>query len=185
MTRREALQRAAALSGWALTPSLLAALESCQTTPEVNWEPQFLSREQAAVIGQLVNRILPPTQTLGALDVGVDRFIDHMLLLLFTEEERQSFVQQLDEFSLQNADFVSSEEKIQNEKLYLLEQTHAKAGPDAPKSFYRTLKELALLGYFTSEAVMTQQLNYHAVPARYEGCIPLSEPPRLYVDNNV
>lgn len=42
----------------------------------------------------------------------------------------------------------------------------------APLPFFRTLKELTLLGYFTSEIGATQALTYTQVPGKYEGCIP-------------
>jgi hypothetical protein len=34
------------------------------------------------------------------------------------------------------------------------------------------MKELTLLGYFTSEPGATKALRYVAVPGRYDGCIP-------------
>ncbi|MDO1445328.1 gluconate 2-dehydrogenase subunit 3 family protein [Rhodocytophaga aerolata] len=45
----------------------------------------------------------------------------------------------------------------------------------APLPFFRTLKELTLLGYFTSEIGATQALDYKQVPGRYEPCIPYKE----------
>lgn len=40
--------------------------------------------------------------------------------------------------------------------------------------FFRTMKELTLVGYYTSEPGATQELKYAAVPGRYEGCVPFS-----------
>jgi hypothetical protein len=37
------------------------------------------------------------------------------------------------------------------------------------------MKELTLLGYFTSEVGATQILQYLPVPGRQQGCIPLRE----------
>lgn len=45
----------------------------------------------------------------------------------------------------------------------------------APLPFFRTLKELTLLGYFTSEIGATQALDYKQVPGRYDPCIPYKE----------
>jgi ATPase subunit of ABC transporter with duplicated ATPase domains len=41
-----------------------------------------------------------------------------------------------------------------------------------PRHYFRMMKELTLLGYFTSEIGQTQALRYNAVPGRYEGCVP-------------
>ncbi len=39
--------------------------------------------------------------------------------------------------------------------------------------FFYTIKDLTVLGYFTSEPGATQALEYVAVPGRYEGCVDL------------
>ncbi len=37
------------------------------------------------------------------------------------------------------------------------------------------MKELTVVGFFTSEPGATQVLQYKAVPGSYKGCIPLAE----------
>jgi hypothetical protein len=46
------------------------------------------------------------------------------------------------------------------------------AHPATP--FFRMMKELTLLGYYTSEAGATRELRYAPVPARYDGCVPFT-----------
>jgi hypothetical protein len=41
-----------------------------------------------------------------------------------------------------------------------------------PTSYFRMMKELALLGYFTSEIGCTQALRYAETPGRYDPCVP-------------
>lgn len=48
-------------------------------------------------------------------------------------------------------------------------------GPVEPATFFLMMKELALLGYFTSEIGCTQVLRYVPVPGRYEPCVPYTE----------
>ena len=43
---------------------------------------------------------------------------------------------------------------------------------DYQKHYFRMMKELTLLGYFTSEIGSKQARRYVAVPGRFEGCIP-------------
>jgi hypothetical protein len=43
---------------------------------------------------------------------------------------------------------------------------------DDPDHYFRLMKELTLLGYFTSEPGCTQALRYIETPGKYEGCIP-------------
>lgn len=41
--------------------------------------------------------------------------------------------------------------------------------------FFRTMKELTVVGYYTSEVGATVELRHEAVPGRYEGCVPFSQ----------
>jgi gluconate 2-dehydrogenase gamma chain len=45
----------------------------------------------------------------------------------------------------------------------------------AERPFFRTMKELTLVGYYTSEAGATQELRHAPVPGRYEACVPLAQ----------
>lgn len=43
---------------------------------------------------------------------------------------------------------------------------------DAPAHYFRMMKELALLGYFTSEIGYNQAMRYVESPGRFEACVP-------------
>jgi len=43
---------------------------------------------------------------------------------------------------------------------------------DAPAHYFRMMKELALLGYFTSEIGYTQAMRYEETPGRFDPCVP-------------
>jgi hypothetical protein len=51
------------------------------------------------------------------------------------------------------------------------------AAPVSPRDvpFMRTMKELTLLGYYTSEVGATKELRWVPVPGRFEGCVPLAK----------
>jgi hypothetical protein len=42
----------------------------------------------------------------------------------------------------------------------------------APAHYFRLMKELTLLGYFTSEIGCTQAQRYEETPGRFEPCVP-------------
>ena len=46
--------------------------------------------------------------------------------------------------------------------------------------FFRTMKELTLLGYYTSEAGATRELRHERVPGRFEGCVPFAQVGRTW-----
>lgn len=45
----------------------------------------------------------------------------------------------------------------------------------APPSFFRMMKELTVIGYYTSEPGATKELRYVQVPGRFDGCVPLTK----------
>lgn len=52
--------------------------------------------------------------------------------------------------------------------------------PPADPTFFRTLKELTLAGYYTSEIGATQELQWLASPGRYDADVPLAEVGRAW-----
>ncbi|HEY0676999.1 MAG TPA: gluconate 2-dehydrogenase subunit 3 family protein [Chitinophagaceae bacterium] len=55
------------------------------------------------------------------------------------------------------------------------EKRQEKPKEDPPRHYFRMMKELTLLGYFTSEVGQKQALRYNPVPGRYEGCVPYTK----------
>jgi len=51
---------------------------------------------------------------------------------------------------------------------------------DAPAHYFRMMKELALLGYFTSEIGCTQAQRYVESPGKFEPCIPYTKGERSW-----
>ncbi len=44
-----------------------------------------------------------------------------------------------------------------------------------PNHYFTMVKQLTLLGYFTSEIGATQAQRYIPVPGRYDGCVPYTK----------
>ncbi|MEP6732041.1 MAG: gluconate 2-dehydrogenase subunit 3 family protein [bacterium] len=49
-----------------------------------------------------------------------------------------------------------------------------------PPHFFRTMKELTLLGYYTSQPGATKELQYNPVPGRFDGCVPIAKVGRAW-----
>ena len=100
MNRRELLQRVAWLMGGTVaTPAVLAVLNGCSRTPGTG-APLVLDEAQRALIAEVAEIIIPRTDTPGAQDVGVPRFIAAMLQDAFSSEEQQSFISGLQDFEM-------------------------------------------------------------------------------------
>jgi len=62
-------------------------------------------------------------------------------------------------------------------------QQAAAATEEPPNRYFRMMKELALLGYFTSQIGATQALVYEEAPGKYEPCIPYQPGQKAYADH--
>jgi hypothetical protein len=192
MNRREALRRTAAITGLAVTgPVGIGFLNGCKPTGDPDWQPVFLTQEEVRTVTAVADIIIPGTDTPGAIELHVPEFIDVMLNDCFSEELQVSFRKEMKNFREKIAsdyskpfDMCSMDEK---QKIISVEEkvTYDAFNQSGKRSFYINLKQIVLLGYFSSEFVMTNLLNYTPVATRYEGCIPLNQDDRLYVDNNV
>ena len=54
------------------------------------------------------------------------------------------------------------------------------AADDAPPHYFRMMKELAMLGYFTSEIGYTKAMRYVESPGRYDPCVPYAPGDRAW-----
>ena len=99
-----------------------------------------------------------------------------------TPEQRLAVITQLDKDQKSYMDARREAEKKAAEAHLPDQRKQASQGADAnaapaitekpPAHYFRMMKELTLLGYFTSEIGMTQALRYVEAPGRYDPCVP-------------
>ena len=193
MTRREAIQHASLVLGYAISaPAIGAVLNGCKAAPDLAFKPIFFSKEQAVLVSELSEIILPKTTTPGAKDAGVPGFIDSLLGEVYSQEDRNKFINGLSEFDAEaektyGNKFVDCDHE---EQISLFKKHHDEAitksagdgptgwwnsGAGADKPFVMKIKELTILGFFTSELGATKVLQYNQVPGPFQGCVPLTQ----------
>ncbi len=190
MKRRDALGRVALLMGGALSaPTMMAFLEGCKQAGDAATGITFpFPAERKNLVSEIAEIIIPKTDTPGAKDAKVGEFIELMLKDCYPAHDQESFDRGLAELEKKNFLKASPEEqtKLLKEMESISKSEQLKASEDKKKyteagkeytdagvPFFRLMKELTLLGYFTSEPGATQALDYVAVPGRYDGCIDL------------
>lgn len=187
ISRRSALERLAVLTGITLSSSISGFLASgCGGSfgDVDNWEPQTLSPEDVDLVAAIAERIIPETDTPGARGALVHRFIDLMLTDWYPAIERDHFTAELDRFRAEaigqyQQEFIACTHEEQDHLLEVLEASELamqeSANPPELPGFFRMMKQLTLVGYYTSEAGATRELRYLAVPAKYDGCVSVDE----------
>lgn len=163
------------LSGHAMASVVdraLAFYADSGTTPPNSYTPKLFSPVQLALLAQVVDVVIPPTDTPGALAVNCHRFIDDQLFHCYDQTTQRMM---LDLLALINKHGFSRLSSVrQTQLLSNIEQ--AKNGFSAThRSQFKQLKALICFGYYTSRAGATQELKYQAIPNGYQGSVPLSE----------
>jgi len=184
MNRREAIRNVAILLGSAVSASTLSALEGCNPKGPDNYALQ--APETKKMLAEVVETIIPETDTPGAKTAKVDEFIVLMLNDCYKPEDQKLVLDGLKtidnaaqkQFKKPFTD-LSAEQKtgilteIDKERVAYNKRENKKEKD--PAHYFQILKELTLTGYFTSEAGATKALRYVPVPGKYEGCIPYAK----------
>lgn len=196
MDRREAIKKTAYLLGTTISATTISSLlNGCQPTGQIDWEPKTLSLTEANLTGEIAERILPASNTPGAKDLFVPEFIDLMLTDCYDQKTIDQFkvgLKEIDRTALgtHGKSFMDCKSSQQDGilrqfevsiKPYLAEPLPKKL----TKPFFLMFKELTLLGYFTSEYVMKELINFNPVPGAYQGCIDIDKDTLVSVDLNV
>ena len=187
LTRREAILRVSAMLGGAALVGQTAMLAACSPdgaktqTPEADADEALFTDSDLALLDEIAETMLPETSTPGAKAADVGAFMALMVKDAYYPADQAIFRE-----GMAAADARCREAYGRNflaaspaDRLELLEALDAEQfeqmrnqPPDAPRHFFRMMKELALLGYFTSEIGYTQAMRYAETPGRFDPCAP-------------
>jgi len=190
MDRRDALKRTALIMGYSFTGVGVATLiQSCATDKSLDsWTPKYLGAKEVKFIAELAETILPTTETPGAKDLQVERFIDLVYGMQFPKQMQAVFDREI--YQLQEKTQASAKKPFVDcspeERSKVIEEMEKEGhgfrmsvwgravGKEKPVSFYRKLKQMIIAAYFSSEEIGTEHLHYVPVPGKQEGCIDLA-----------
>ena len=183
MKRRMLLKNAAIiLGGIGSTSVAQAVLAGVDGRAQIN-NSVFTSWQKSAIT-ILSEMIIPRTDTPGAIDAGVPHFVEMMVSDWYTDTERKIFFDgllSLDDFCKDQFEtgFINTSAKQQITALEKAEELSEQYVPDKPaslvkkhedekKPFFSKIKELVVLGYFTSEVGAQEELQYNPMPMKYD-----------------
>ncbi|QZH74105.1 MAG: gluconate 2-dehydrogenase subunit 3 family protein [Erythrobacter sp.] len=174
--RRDALAGMVAMFGASLfAPIARAASQAAPISSGPPSAPVFTA-EQRALMTALTERIMPTTDTPGAIAAGVPEFIEKLLADWALPEEREPIIAGLDAIEARSqTDYqmaaTSTLPEQQDALLQLAMDGELSEGAD----FFQKFRQLVITGYFTSEIGITQEREYLPVPGRYDGAYPYSQ----------
>lgn len=183
MNRREALTAVSVLFGGTILGAE-AFLAGC-TSPGPAEAPfvGLLSAADVALLDEVGETILPETEdSPGARAARIGEFMNIMVTDCYSPADQQVFQAGLlaltaavqDQYG---RDFAALSAEQRHAFLLTLEaearaDRAARSPGDPGMHYYGMIKQLTLLGYFSSEPGATQALRYVPVPGRYDPCTP-------------
>jgi hypothetical protein len=186
MSRREAVWRLAVLMGGAMVGS--EVFLSGQSVPDKKMPAAFTDADRA-LLDKVGDTIVPATDIPGAAAVNIGAFMTMMVNECYNEKQHAVFADglvKLNEASVARygSPFGDCTAAQRTEFLNLLDAEqrahYAKKTKEEPAHYFRMMKELAVLGYFSSEIGCTQAVKYIEVPGAYHGDIPYKKGDRAW-----
>ena len=192
LTRREVIQRVTALLGGAAFTGgdrllALAFDDAALANAMAQGAGTFLAAD-LALLDEIAETILPETTTPGAKAAKTGAFMALMVTDAYTDRAREAFRDGMRQIAAtgfmsaspaQRLALLQSLDREQKAVMdaRLVPPTNRAPIPEAPASdepahYFRMMKELALLGYFTSEIGCTKALRYIEAPGKYDPCAP-------------
>ena len=146
-----------------------------------------LTENQKMIVAEVAEIIIPKTTTPGAKEAGVPAFIVMMLQDCYKTPEHKSFTEGLNDLekkqfltmdTSQKTEILKQVEKdsVEQMKAYQVQQTKMGDNEDREQMaaqakglpYWRLMKELTMLGYFTSEEGIKSSFDYVPIPGKLE-----------------
>jgi hypothetical protein len=210
ISRRDAIQRVTILLGGValvdgdriLAATMDAAAQASATAQGVG----AFTAADVSFLDEVAETILPQTTTPGARAARTGAFMALMVTDAYTPRNQQvfrdgmqrleeacrrdyavSFVQARPEQRLALLQRVDAERQAELDAIDAQRRSRAPASPalspDAPVHYFRLMKELALLGYFTSEIGYRQAMRYIETPGRFDPCAPYKPGEKIWASH--
>jgi len=196
MNRRDAIGKVALLMGGAVIGAEFFISGCKSTSTQVS---DLFDTDHVAFLNEVADTILPTTSSPGAKAANVGQFMAVMVRDCYTPADQKTFLEglsKLDDASKkqsgskfldlspaqrtdvlvtldkeQKAFTKDRDKKLEADRVAHKGQENYKE-PELPNHYFRMMKQLTLLGYFTSEIGATKALRYIAVPGHYDGDVP-------------
>jgi Gluconate 2-dehydrogenase subunit 3 len=181
MNRRDLIKQIALLTGTAVIGGDFF-LSGCKTNSPAEVMGLF-SEKDISFFDEIAETIIPKTNTPGAKDAEVGKFMALYSTDCYDEKELKLLREGLGQVDGIAGEMyqVSFMKSTAEQKQAILSRIDAEAkkyqaadkgqGKAYPPHYFTLMKQLVLLGFFTSRPGATQVLHYVPTPGKYEGCI--------------
>lgn len=169
MNRRGALRTITIGTGTLI--SLPAWMASCGISDKNTHQSSFTEQEQR-LLASVADTIIPAGTSIGAISVGVDKFLQKLIDDCYEKPVQDNTKKQL---ALLEATAVKTLDKpfnqcTQHQRERLLTKLSASDNKE-DRDFFMLMKSETIRGFTTSQKVMEEYLGYKVAPGHYYGCV--------------
>ncbi|HMK19091.1 MAG TPA: gluconate 2-dehydrogenase subunit 3 family protein [Chitinophagaceae bacterium] len=169
MDRRKAIKNLAIVSGGLIT--LPQWMVSCGVSDTTIHQSSFSIAEQK-ILASITDTIIPAGNSIGALSVGVDKFLQKLIDDCYEKDVQDNVKAQLrsldESAKAANKKSFADCTQAQREEL-LLKLSASEIKPE--KDFFDLIKSETIRGFNTSQKVMQEYLGYQVAPGHYYGSV--------------
>lgn len=137
--------------------------------------PSSFSASDQEILASVADTIIPPGNSIGALSVGVDKFLQKLIDNCYDAEVQENVRTQLsvldDDAKNTYGNPFKSCDQLQRETL-LTKMSVSENKKE--KDFFDLMKAETIRGFNTSREVMLQYLNYKILPGHFYGCVDVN-----------
>lgn len=137
--------------------------------------PQLFITEEQEVLAAVVDTIIPEGDNIGALLVGIDKYLQRLMADCYEPEIQENVRFQLNSLTesaemIYNKTFVTCNQ-FERQTILLPRSTSEDI---AQKDFFDLMKNETIRGFRTSKEVMMKYYDYKVAPGHYYGCVELN-----------
>lgn len=151
-----------------------------------NNQGSIYSKTDLLLLDEIGEIILPESdRSPGARAVGISEFINSYVTTCYSSSEQKIFISglnQVNEHSINTygRNFLKLPLKERTDLISEYDVQARKNMDQLPIHFFSLIKQLTILGYFSSEPGVTKAMRYDPYPGGYDGCVDYQEGDRAW-----
>ena len=134
----------------------------------------LLAATEQEILTAVVDAIIPQGNSIGALAVGVDKYLQKLLKDCYDTDTQDNVKKQLNILEAMSVTAYgksfASADQLQRQDLLLKMSSEEQD----KKDFFNLMKSETIRGYNTSKEIMGDHLKYKVIPGHYKGCVDVN-----------
>lgn len=134
----------------------------------------LLAVTEQEILSAVVDTIIPQGNSIGALTVGVDKFLQKLLKDCYDADTQSNVKKQLNNLEAMSVTTYgksfAAADQLQRQELLLKMSSEEQD----KKDFFNLMKSETIRGYNTSKEILGDHLKYKVIPGHYKGCVDVN-----------